>query len=261
MPEKEQVKNDMDFTPITVPTYNFIAIYGSIRGRMPDFKKAIEQGYRIGNYRDLALARMEKHNPDENDRKNLNNNYFTLVGNPTLGDPNESGEQFIINDLEQKVFEPLKIQLLNMDSSTTLNSTWALPLGLYKKESKEIYEQIKKDGMPHITILSPEQVTALRNDAYCMYGVRENILEGFFQGNRDEMNEYMQHVKKVKGVSNIEKIFGYYPGKFTDTRLVWAGSVGDYYANAGSYGNLNNDNGRLFGVGAGGASAPTTKPN
>ncbi|MFA6072501.1 MAG: hypothetical protein WC758_00110 [Candidatus Woesearchaeota archaeon] len=255
MPEKEQVKNDMDFTPITVPTYNFIAIYGSIRGRMPDFKKAIEQGYRIGNYRDLALNRMEKHNPDENDRKNLNDNYFTLVGNPTLGDPMESGEQFIINDLEQKVFEPIKLQLLNMNSSTKLNGSWALPLAPSKEQAKDIYEQIKTNGMPYITILSPQQVSELRNDAYSIPGVRENMLEGFFQGNISEMREYIHHVQTLKEIG-FEKILGYYPGKFTDTRLVWAGSVGDS-ADAYCGGSLNSI-GRLFGVGAG---APTTKPN
>ncbi|MGV8168492.1 MAG: hypothetical protein ACP5N3_00380 [Candidatus Nanoarchaeia archaeon] len=261
MPENEMIKNDMNFTPITLPVYNFIAVEGNIRKRMPDFKKAIEQGYRIGNYRDLALARMEKYNPDKNDRKLLNETYFTLVGNPTIGDPYGSGEQIIINNLEQKVFEPLKIQLLNMDSSTKLNSDWALRLASNKEQAKEIYEQIKKEGMPYITIISPEQATALRNNAYSMPGIREKILKGFMQDNTEETNEYIKHIQNMKGVNSIDKIFGYYPGSFTDTRLVWAGSVGNDDADAHGDIDLDDDSGRLFGVGAGGAGTPTTKKN
>jgi len=259
MNNNDLVKNDLNFTPITVPVYKIIAIYGNIRSRMPDFKKAIEQGYNVGNYRDLATKRMEQHNPDANDRALLNDNYFTLVGNPTLGDPANSGEQIIINDLEQKVFQPLKLQLLNMNSSTKLNSSWALPLAESKEEAKAIYDKIKTNGAPYITVLSPKQVKELRNNLYALPNVRERILEGFLQGNLTEKKDYVKHVKAIKQVDDMSRILGYAPGGFTDMRLVWAGSVGNYYANAYSSNSLNYYYGRLFGVGARGAGAPTEK--
>ncbi len=257
------VKNDMNFTPITVPVYNSIALYGIIRGRMPDFKKAIEQGYNIGNYRDLATRRMEKHNPDANDRALLNDNYFTLVGNPSLGDPAGSGEQIIINDLDQRVFDQLKLQLLKMDSSTELNSSWSLPLAESREEAKAIYDQIKTNGALYITVLSPEQVKELRNKSYALPNVREKIIEGFLQGDLTEKKDYLTHVKAIRGVDDISRIFdrafGYWPGNFTDTRLVWAGSVGTNLANAYRGNLLHGSDGRLFGVGARGAGAPTEK--
>ena len=146
-----------------------------------------------------------------------------------------------------------------MNPKTELNGSWSLPLAESKEEAKAIYDKIKINGAPYIVVLSPKQVKELRNNLYGLPNVRERILEGFLQGNLTEKKDYVKHVKDIKKVDDISRIFGYAPGNFTDTRLVWAGSGGNSNATAHSNHDLNSNLGRLFGVGARSAGAPTKK--
>lgn len=251
----DPVKNNLDFTNITVPAYNLFAIFGNIKQRMPDFKNVIEQGYKIGNYRDFATRQMEEYNPNTNDRNILNNNMFTLVGNPTIGDPEKSCEQIIINDLEQKVFKSLKLKILNINPSTRLTSCSSLQLARNKEKAKAIYEEIKTKGLPYITILSPEQVKKLDYYNYALPEVREKILEGLFQGNLTEKKDYITHIKTIKQAKDISQLFSYSPGGFTGTRFIRTCSIYNSFPYASS--RYDFDNSIIFlAVNSIGTSAP-----
>ena len=243
--------SDLKFTEKTKPNTDFVSFYGRPKDMMPEL---VASGFKFGNYRDLGRARNQKYNSDEQDRLLIFNNYFTLAGNPILGNPKGNDEITIVVDLEHKDLAEMKSLVASLNKSTNLNSTYALDL------PQEMYDAIRNiSGATHT--LKPSLVKQLRENAYSNKKAREALVEAFFQGNQAEAKEYTELVKEHHKTKNIDGVLGFYPGNFTGMRLVWAGSVGDYYANAYSNDLLNSHYGRLFGVGAGGAGAPTTQDN
>jgi len=243
--------SDLKFTQKIRPSTDFGSFDGSPKNKMPEL---INSGFEFGNYRDLGIARNPKHNPDENDRSLLFNNYFTLPGNPVLGNPRGNDEQTIIVDLDHKSVAEIKALVASLNKDTKLNDTYALEV------PQEMYDAIRSiPGATHT--LKPSLVKALREDAYSNRSARQAIVEAFFKGNLTEAKEYTNLVKENHKTKNINGVLGFYPGNFTGMRLVWAGSVGNSNAIANCSHALHNNYGRLFGVGARGAGAPTNKGN
>ncbi|MGV8168493.1 MAG: hypothetical protein ACP5N3_00385 [Candidatus Nanoarchaeia archaeon] len=240
--------SEFKFTKKVRPSTDFESFYGRPKDKMSEL---IAAGFGFGNYRDLAKARNPKYNADENDRSILHDNYFTLPGNPVLSNPNGNGEQIIIVNLEHKDLAEVKALVAGLNKNTILNNNNALDM------SQEMYDAIGNiPGATHR--LKPSLVNDLKNNGYNNKKARQALIEAFFQGNTEEAKEYIALVQDYHKVKNIDTKMGYFPGNFTGMRLVWAGSVGDF-ADAYCYYSLYINGGRLFGVGAGGATAPTTQ--
>jgi len=252
MVKNKLIKNDLSFTPITIPAYNIIALKGNIKNRMPDFKRAISQGYKIGNFRNITLRRMEEYNPYSKDRTILNSNGFTAIGNPIIGDPANSSEQIIINDLDHIIFESLTSQILNINSSTKFNDSQSLSLALNKDKAKAIYEEIKNKGSQYITIISPLQTKKLRDNKYALPKLREKIFEGLFQGNLSEKRNYEKYLQSITKIKDTSQLLIYEPGDFTDVRLAYILPTVKYFAHFCSNRDLNIEDNILLGVNIGG---------
>jgi hypothetical protein len=220
------LKNDIDFKMISSEDYNAIGFAGHIRRIMPDLKFAVEQGYKIGNFRDRALGGMEKYNPSgKNDRDEFNKNDFALIGNPVISNPNQSGERIIINDLEQKVFAPLKKKILSMNRFTN-----ALPLSSTKEEAVDIYYTFKREGAEYITVLTPTRIDSFLHTPYTTF--REEIVEGLFLGNETEKEDYIEMVRAMNNISErnrvFEQLFLYNVRELVDASFLFATSVKKY---------------------------------
>lgn len=241
---------DLKFTKKTRPKTDFISFYGCPKYMMPKF---VASGFNFGNYRDLGIARNEKYDSDERDRWLLFNNYFTLPGNPIIGNPKGNDEQTIVVNLEHKDLAEMKALVASLNKDTVLNDTHALDV------PQEMYDAIRNiPGMTHT--LKPSLVKQLRVNVYSNRKAREALVESFFQGNKTEAKEYIELIKDHHKTKDVNGVLGFYPGDFTGMRFVCVGSVG-YIALAGSYYGLDSITSRLFGVGARGATAPTTQDN
>ncbi len=176
-------------------------LVGPIQKMMP---LLADSGLRFANYKYLALARMGKVHSETANNLLLSNTY-TLAGNPVMNDPDNSGEQLIITDIETPDLKEVKQLLSEIQEGSNLNYCGVVPIG------RTIYNLAKESDHSHI--LSPSTVINLRNQPYSQISEREKILEALFIGNRDEMKEYIEFVKEKTKATNLDSILAYDPGE------------------------------------------------
>jgi hypothetical protein len=224
----DEILNSLGFRKIETPQYNAMGLLGHINWRMPDLKRLVEMGYKLGNFRDAALGSMEKYNPLEHiDRREFETKRFTFIGNPVLADPLNGDERIIINDLEQRIFAPLKYMILNVNSDTV-----SLDAKTKEKEFVDFYNKIKAEGGRFVTVLSHDAIR-FGDSEDSLNELREIIINGLFLGNETECNDFLKYVQKSKKTHDrrdtLKTMFAYSGEIYTNLNFIYRRSMSNEF--------------------------------
>jgi hypothetical protein len=197
----------------------FVSIYGFPARNMYDLQRFfLENTHDFCSAYELLKGRMKKYNSCESVVRQLNAYRFMVPKNPIVSDPEGTGEQIIINDLNKECFDDLKKRVLCLSAHKSNSGTISLSenTGLAKK----IYERWKSEGEKYSTLVLPEEVYELSENPFALPETRERIVTGLFLNNLDVAKEYVDSRCEMYGLTDKTLLFPYITEIFSGIKLM-----------------------------------------